>query len=129
MSRPSQAHPRVTSGDRPIGPYRGMMDQGGGGDTSVTLGGASGGMPSARSRLFGRDEEIAQVRHLLEDGARLVTITGAGGIGKTRIAVEVCRKVSGKVSFVELSGTDEAGLPGALVRALVPEPGTGQEPG
>jgi predicted ATPase/DNA-binding CsgD family transcriptional regulator len=85
-------------------------------------------MPSARSRLFGRDEEIAHTRRLLEDGARLVTITGAGGIGKTRIAVEVCRKVSGKVSFLELSGIDDAALPAALVRALVPEPGTGRDP-
>ena len=72
---------------------------------------ASDGVPSVRSRLFGRDEEIADARHLLEDGARLVTVTGAGGIGKTRVAVEVCRKISGKVSYLELSGTDEAGLP------------------
>src|ERR1700761_3139121 len=85
-------------------------------------------MPPARSRLFGRQDEIAQVRRRLEDGVRLVTITGAGGIGKTRIAVEVGRQVSGKVSFLELSGIDDAGLPGALVRALVPEPGTGQDP-
>jgi predicted ATPase/DNA-binding CsgD family transcriptional regulator len=85
-------------------------------------------MPSARSRLFGREDEIADARHLLEDGARLVTITGAGGIGKTRIAMEVCHKISGKVSFLELSGTDEAGLPGALVRALVPEPDAGRDP-
>src|ERR1700679_2608473 len=85
-------------------------------------------MTSARSRLFGRHEEIDHARHLLEEGARLVTITGAGGIGKTRVAVEVCRKVSGKVSFLELSGIDDDGLPGALVRALVPEPGTGQDP-
>jgi predicted ATPase/DNA-binding CsgD family transcriptional regulator len=92
------------------------------------LGGTSDGLPSVRSRLFGRDDEIAHARHLLEDGARLVTITGAGGIGKTRIAVEVCRKVSGKVSFLELSGIDDAALPGALVRALVPEPGTGRDP-
>jgi predicted ATPase/DNA-binding CsgD family transcriptional regulator len=91
-------------------------------------GGTSGGMPSPRSRLFGRDEEIAHARHLLEDGARLVTITGAGGIGKTRIALEVCRKVSGKVSFLELSGVDDAALPGTLVRALVPEPGSGRDP-
>jgi predicted ATPase/DNA-binding CsgD family transcriptional regulator len=78
--------------------------------------------------LFGRDEEIAAARRLLEDGARLVTITGSGGIGKTRIAVEVCRKVSGKVRFIELSGTDDAGLPGALVRALVLEPGSRPNP-
>jgi predicted ATPase/DNA-binding CsgD family transcriptional regulator len=84
---------------------------------------SSGGIPAARSRLFGRDEEIAAARQLLEDGARLVTVTGAGGIGKTRIALEVSRKVSGQVSLVELSGTDDASLPGELVRALVPEPG------
>jgi predicted ATPase len=89
---------------------------------------ASDRMPSVRSRLFGREDEIADARHLLEDGARLVTITGAGGIGKTRIAVEVCRKISGKVSYLELSGTDEASLPGALVRALVPEPDAGRDP-
>ena len=79
----------------------------------VVFGGTSD-LPSPRSRLFGREEEIADTRHLLESGARLVTITGAGGIGKTRIAVEVCRKVSGKVSFLELSGTDNAGLPARL---------------
>jgi predicted ATPase/DNA-binding CsgD family transcriptional regulator len=89
---------------------------------------ASDRVPAARSRLFGREDEIADARHLLEGGARLVTITGAGGIGKTRIAVEVCRKISGKVSYLELSGTDEAGLPGALVRALVPEPDAGRDP-
>ena len=88
----------------------------------------SDGVPSARSRMFGRDTEIAEVRELLADGARLVTITGAGGIGKTRVAMEACRKVSGQVSFIELSGTDEAGLPGALVRALVPGAATGRDP-
>jgi predicted ATPase/DNA-binding CsgD family transcriptional regulator len=90
--------------------------------------GGSDGVPSARSALFGRDEEIIRVRHLLEHGARLVTITGAGGIGKTRIATEVCRKLSGTVTFLELSGTGDPSLPGALVRALVPEPDPGRDP-
>jgi predicted ATPase/DNA-binding CsgD family transcriptional regulator len=105
-----------------------MMDRSGGGWHFLALGGTPDGMPSARSRLFGRQEEIARARQLLEDGARLVTITGAGGIGKTRIALEVCRKVSGTVTFLELSGTDDDGLPGALVRALVAEPGPGPGP-
>ena len=90
--------------------------------------GGSDGVPSARSALFGRDEEIIRVRDLLEHGARLVTVTGAGGIGKTRIATEVCRKLSGTVTFLELSGTGDASLPGALVRALVPEPDPGRDP-
>jgi len=94
----------------------------------VAWGVKSDGVPSARSRLFGRDAEIGEVRELLADGARLVTITGAGGIGKTRVAMEVCRKVSGQVSFIELSGTDDAGLPGALVRALVPGAASGLDP-
>jgi predicted ATPase/DNA-binding CsgD family transcriptional regulator len=105
---------------------QGMMGQGGG--DVVAWGVKSDGVPSARSRLFGRDAEIGEVRELLADGAGLVTITGAGGIGKTRVAVEACRKVSGQVSFIELSGTDEVGLPGALVRALVPGAASGRDP-
>jgi predicted ATPase/DNA-binding CsgD family transcriptional regulator len=94
----------------------------------VVWGVKSDGVPSARSRLFGRDAEIGEVRELLADSVRLVTITGAGGIGKTRVAMEACRKVSGQVSFIELSGTDETGLPGALVRALVPGAASGRDP-
>ncbi len=94
----------------------------------MAWGDKSDGVPSARSRLFGRDTEIGEVGELLADGSRLVTITGAGGIGKTRVAMEVCRKVSGQVNFIELSGTDDAGLPGALVRALVPGAASGRDP-
>jgi predicted ATPase len=40
--------------------------------------------------LIGRDEEVAALLRLLgTDGARLVTVTGPGGIGKTRLALEV----------------------------------------
>ena len=41
-----------------------------------------------RARSSGRERELAEVLALLEDGARLVTLTGPGGSGKTRLALE-----------------------------------------
>ena len=38
--------------------------------------------------LIGRETELAEVRRLL-GAARLVTLTGAGGVGKTRLALEL----------------------------------------
>ncbi|MBV8637762.1 MAG: helix-turn-helix domain-containing protein [Candidatus Eremiobacteraeota bacterium] len=45
-------------------------------------------LPSANTPLIGRDDAIAEILTLL-DRSRLVTITGAGGIGKTRVAIAV----------------------------------------
>ncbi len=47
-------------------------------------------LPPARTRLVGRDEPIAEVTELLAQ-ARLVTLTGIGGVGKTRLALEIAR--------------------------------------
>ena len=56
--------------------------------------------PSARSRvpqrsgsLIGREHDLGQLARLLHE-ARLVTVTGAGGIGKTQAALEVARRVA-----------------------------------
>ncbi len=57
---------------------------------------------------------------LFADGARLVTIVGAGGIGKTRVALEAAARTPGAVEFVGLAAVDPAGLPAALVRTLAP---------
>ena len=59
---------------------------------------------------------------LLQD-YRLVTITGPGGVGKTRLAVKVAREVAGQfpdgVCFVELGAvTDEARVPGEVAATL-----------
>ena len=46
-------------------------------------------LPVASWPLVGRREELAELGELLRDGARLVTLTGPGGSGKTRLALQV----------------------------------------
>ncbi|MEU6641347.1 BTAD domain-containing putative transcriptional regulator [Saccharomonospora sp. NPDC046836] len=76
------------------------------------------GVPEQLTSFVGRDAEITEVRSLLGT-TRLVTLTGPGGTGKTRLAIEAVRSHSGEVCFVELAplttGTD---LPQAVLDAL-----------
>ena len=51
------------------------------------------GLPEPAGPLVGRDRELAEVAGLLRE-ARLVTLTGPGGAGKTRLAVEVARSLT-----------------------------------
>lgn len=46
------------------------------------------GLPLPLSSFIGRQTEIERVRQLLASGARLVTLTGPGGVGKTRLVLE-----------------------------------------
>ncbi|MFI0405629.1 BTAD domain-containing putative transcriptional regulator [Actinomadura sp. 3N508] len=66
-------------------------------------------LPAQISELVGRDEAVARVRALLES-ARLVTLTGPGGVGKTRLALETASRATGShpdgVWLVELAGLD-----------------------
>ena len=50
-------------------------------------------LPLLPTRFFGRDEEIDALCRMLRDDARLVTITGPGGSGKTRVSVEVAQRL------------------------------------
>src|SRR6187455_1218886 len=52
-------------------------------------------LPLALTVLLGRDAELQTLRHWLADpAARLVTLTGPGGVGKTRLALEIARGIA-----------------------------------
>jgi predicted ATPase len=53
---------------------------------------ATGNPPAASDGFVGRDRELDSVCTLLLDSARLITLIGSGGIGKTRLAAEAVRR-------------------------------------
>lgn len=66
-------------------------------------------IPSPPSGIVGRADDLAGAAELLlRDGVRLVTITGPGGTGKTRLSIELARRLESKFPdgavFVELAG-------------------------
>jgi predicted ATPase/DNA-binding CsgD family transcriptional regulator len=83
-------------------------------------------LPAPRSSFIGRERAMLEVKRELET-TRLLTITGAGGSGKTRLALEVARDLletySDGVWLVELALLSEAELvPKAVAEAVeVPE--------
>ena len=68
-------------------------------------------LPSPISHFFGRTDEINQIRNLvIENGERLVTLVGMGGIGKTRLAIEVARSFTDRRTlFVALAEQNHVG--------------------
>jgi len=79
-------------------------------------------LPLPGSRLIGRSDEVGRVRQLLES-APMVTLTGTGGCGKTRLAVEVAHQElpsrADGCYFADLSSvSDGSELPAALATAI-----------
>src|SRR3954454_1478835 len=84
-------------------------------------------IPEALTPLIGRDAELRELRELFAE-QRFVTLVGPGGVGKTRLALEIGRAAAGGLSLggclVELAPVgDPAGVPAAIAAALgLPDP-------
>jgi predicted ATPase/class 3 adenylate cyclase len=94
-----------------------------------TLDARPNNLPLQLTSFVGRETEIAETVRLLEDH-RLVTLTGPGGTGKTRLALEVAHRLLPRFDdgafFVDLASVAEPGLVGpAIGKAL----GVQEEPG
>ena len=110
-----------------------MSASGEGSSTLTTHGGA---LPAETSRFFGRSQEAAAIKDAL-GRSRLVTLTGPGGVGKTRLAVKVAGELAHAfpdgVYVADLSAArDAGGVARATGAALGPlsqgPPGAGAEP-
>jgi len=71
-------------------------------------------LPAVDSRLIGRARELDALSRIVRGRARIVTLTGPGGVGKTRLAIELAATLSGDfsdgVAFVVLAPVADAAL-------------------
>jgi predicted ATPase len=91
-------------------------------------------LPEQLTPFVGRETEIANVRSMLsQDGVRLVTLKGPGGMGKTRLAIEVASQeaetFADGVRFVALAPLDSADqILQAFLEALDLRPASQEDP-
>lgn len=83
---------------------------------------SAGNLPAELTSFVGRRRDLAEVKRLLSAG-RLVTLTGTGGVGKTRLAIRVAADVHGTfpdgVWLVQLADvSDPQSLPNTVAVAL-----------
>ena len=100
-----------------------------GGLRRVAEAGGVHGFPAALTSFVGRAEAVSEVAGLLGE-YRLVTVTGPGGAGKTRLAGEVAGRVAGRfadgVWLAELASVRDPALVAAVVAAAL---GVRDQPG
>ena len=79
--------------------------------------GSAGRLPLAMTSFVGRYAECESVTATLA-ASRLVTVVGPAGVGKTRLAIEVARRMSVEAVFADLSAaTDAASVPAVITGA------------
>jgi predicted ATPase/DNA-binding XRE family transcriptional regulator len=93
-------------------------------DTQNGFNPASALLPIPLTSLLGREHEIDALRDLLrQDDVRLLTLTGPGGVGKTRLALTVARETAADfpngVIFVSLAPIRDPGLVGSAIAHAV----------
>jgi predicted ATPase/class 3 adenylate cyclase len=82
------------------------------------------GLPPSPNRTIGRADDVRAVAdHVRVDGVRLLTLTGPGGVGKTRLGLEAARAVSAEFAdgahFVSLAALQRPeDVPAAVVKTL-----------
>ncbi len=80
-----------------------------------TLDSSPNNLPIQPTAFIGREKEVAAVqRHLLREGVRLLTLTGPGGVGKTRLGLQVAAEVTERFTdgtwFVSLAAVSDPEL-------------------
>lgn len=84
------------------------------------------GTPSYATPLIGRARDLIRLTAIVDAGqGRVVTLIGPGGVGKTRLAVELLEAHQGKTSFVDLASTTTTP---ALLTALLGTLGVRSDP-
>jgi predicted ATPase/class 3 adenylate cyclase len=114
-------------GDHPLKdfPERQRLWQAGAGDFPPLRTERHTTLPATAWPMLGREREVADLVTLLTNGARVVTITGPGGTGKTRLAIDVAAELENRVTdgvyWVPLAGLRQADLVlPAIAQAVAP---------